>query len=217
VTASTQNKLSTLIAAMKVYQHLYDNTDLVLSTAHRISIQARATLRDRPITGWEDILSQDPRAYIRFMITMEVALSKGVFPQESDLPFTSLGAEAEEVNEAHGQGASRAPSPQDKGKRGEMQYSCLPISFTAQSSPIAAPPGNHSRGIIMPAVLDAEADEFDEEGALSKPYNENGSVEPFLMDPDSLLQSMLGSYIAESNASAEIVGLPWGSGTLFEV
>ncbi|KAL6229527.1 fungal-specific transcription factor domain-containing protein [Aspergillus navahoensis] len=216
VTASTQSKLATLIEAMRVYQYLYDNTDLVLSTAHRISIQARATLRNRPITGWGDILSQDPKTYIRFIVTMEVALSKGVFPQDSDLPFTSIAPE--EANEAEGQGASPALYREEQSKAQEIeQYSCLPRSLSEEFSPRMAPPTSQNRAIIMPATLDVEIEDVDEEVAVSKPGEEaSGSIEPFLLDPDTLLESMLGSYITEGTASAEIVGLPWGSGTLFE-
>jgi hypothetical protein len=209
-TASTQSKLGVLIEAMSVYQYLYDNTDLVLATAHRISIQARAMVRDRSITGWEDILSQDPKAYIRFIVTMEIALSKGAFPQESDLPFTSITPASRD--EAEGKAAHPTPHSPANNRRDEMvQHSCISKICPRASSPCLPPPKSQSEGIIMPATVEADAEvaEFMDGGAVSKPGNELGSIEPFLMDPDTLLHNILESYITEGNLNAELVGLPW--------
>ncbi|PGH08306.1 hypothetical protein AJ80_07902 [Polytolypa hystricis UAMH7299] len=83
---SGHGKLGVVLEAMKVYQSLYDNTDLVLNTAHRISVKARDVVCDRGIGGWAGILARNPKTYLRFILTMDVALAKGGFPKDHDLP-----------------------------------------------------------------------------------------------------------------------------------
>lgn len=86
VDTSRQANLNKILDAMQVYRSRYENADLVVQTAHRISTHAQSLSGHPKIMCWGDILCQTPKTYLQFMATMDAALAKGSCPTEKDLP-----------------------------------------------------------------------------------------------------------------------------------
>ncbi|KAE8331414.1 hypothetical protein BDV39DRAFT_201064 [Aspergillus sergii] len=109
-----QNKLTIVLEAMRDYQCRYDYTDLVLSTAHRLSLVARSMSQEQATTGWADILLRYPKDYLRFIVTMDIAIAKGSFPKDLDLPLIlqteSVGAGEDECVQAPMDGEEKESS-----------------------------------------------------------------------------------------------------------
>lgn len=95
-----QHRLNILIEAMKTYQPQFDGVDYVseairhivnLAQLESMPNGARAIESGQPITDWTDILSSQPGFYLRIVLTMDLALSKGRLPDEADFPVSLRG------------------------------------------------------------------------------------------------------------------------------
>ncbi|KAI1855664.1 hypothetical protein JX265_006067 [Neoarthrinium moseri] len=95
--AVKQHRLNILIEAMKTYQPQYDGVDYVSETIRHIVTLAQLDTPAPPsstsnnITDWQDILSSQPGCYLRLAMTMDLSLSKGRLPEESDFPASLRG------------------------------------------------------------------------------------------------------------------------------
>lgn len=91
-----QHRLNILIEAMKTYQPQYDGVDYVSETIRHIVTLAQLdtpappTIAN-PISDWQDILASQPGSYLRLAMTMDLSLSKGRLPEESDFPASLRG------------------------------------------------------------------------------------------------------------------------------
>jgi hypothetical protein len=91
-----QNRLNILIEAMKTYQPQYDGVDYVSETIRHIVTLAQLDTPAPPsasntISDWTDILASQPGCYLRLAMTMDLSLSKGRLPEESDFPASLRG------------------------------------------------------------------------------------------------------------------------------
>lgn len=189
--ATAHSKLGVILEAMKVYQCLYDYTDLVLKTAHRISLEARSFTWDDTTVGWADILSQNPKAYLRFIVIMEMAIAKGSFPRDLDLPSTlqpegggnrcveafSLPATAQSEREADQKTARSSPA---------APTACMASPHRSQAETAAVADTNE------PQQNDA---------IVYRPWSGLASRDPLVMESEVLFQSLLESYLYDDNAN----------------
>ncbi|KAL3458841.1 hypothetical protein BJX64DRAFT_291748 [Aspergillus heterothallicus] len=74
-----QSDLAIVLQAMKICQALYQKATNVLLTAHFICCEAQSVVGANcaAITSWEDFLTHEPRAYLRFVRMMDLTLAKG--------------------------------------------------------------------------------------------------------------------------------------------
>ncbi|KAK6194045.1 hypothetical protein LQW54_011847 [Pestalotiopsis sp. IQ-011] len=91
-----QHRLNILIEAMKTYQPQYDGVDYVSETIRHIVTLAQLDTPAAPssanhINDWQDILASQPGSYLRLAMTMDLSLSKGRLPEESDFPASLRG------------------------------------------------------------------------------------------------------------------------------
>ncbi|KAK9777243.1 putative Zn(2)-C6 fungal-type domain-containing protein [Seiridium cardinale] len=94
--AVKQHRLNILIEAMKTYQPQYDGVDYVSETIRHIVTLAQLDTPappavSNPIKDWQDILASQPGCYLRLAMTMDLSLSKGRLPEESDFPASLRG------------------------------------------------------------------------------------------------------------------------------
>jgi hypothetical protein len=94
--AVKQHRLNILIEAMKTYQPQYDGVDYVSETIRHIVTLAQLDTPAppsiaNPINDWQDILASQPGSYLRLAMTMDLSLSKGRLPEESDFPASLRG------------------------------------------------------------------------------------------------------------------------------
>lgn len=187
--AKAHSKLQVILEAMKVYQYLYDYTDLVLNTAHRISLEARSFTWDNTTVGWADILSQNPKAYLRFIVIMEMAISKGSFPKDLDLPSTlrpeRSGNRRLEV----------VPLPQGGT---EADGKMASASSAAPTVCIASPQRIEAQ--TVPVADTTEPQQSD--ATIHEPWSGMVSRDSLIMESEALFQSLLESYIHECNTGA---------------
>lgn len=81
---------------MKTYQPQYDGVDYVSETIRHIVTLAQLDTPApptvaNPISDWQDILASQPGSYLRLAMTMDLSLSKGRLPEESDFPASLRG------------------------------------------------------------------------------------------------------------------------------
>jgi hypothetical protein len=103
------------MGAMKVLQTHYDGTDLVSDAIERIvqylavnnsintnnksdygdrtssniqngNITSAGYRSGQPVTEWGDVLMRLPYCHLRVVVTLDLAVSKGEYPEESDFP-----------------------------------------------------------------------------------------------------------------------------------
>ncbi|KAH9903732.1 hypothetical protein F4778DRAFT_735304 [Xylariomycetidae sp. FL2044] len=104
-----QHRLDILIEAMKTYQPQYDGVDYVSETIRHIInlaqldppadsttnpaslLSTRGNSSHSSISDWTDILASQPGCYLRLAMTMDLSLSKGRLPEESDFPESLRG------------------------------------------------------------------------------------------------------------------------------
>jgi hypothetical protein len=199
VSATVNTKLGVFLEAMKVYKETYDYADLVLNTAHRISLEAQTLAQDQVILGWEDMLSRNPKAYLRFIATMDVAIAKGAFPKESDLP-SALQPDNDPDRRArlnilyHGQ---------------ESDVSAHEVSVAPSTglchdpaSNLSSPHGVHHAALLIPHSENADGD-VDEDETMACRHSEiveNG--ESMLFESEAVIQNLLVSYLHDSRLDA---------------
>jgi hypothetical protein len=85
-----------LIEAMKTYQPQYGGVDYVSKTIRHIVNIAQLDTPAPPTTAnvindWQDVLASQPGCYLRLAMTMDLSLSKGRLPEESDFPASLRG------------------------------------------------------------------------------------------------------------------------------
>jgi hypothetical protein len=92
-----QHRLNILIEAMKTYQPQYDGVDYISETIRHIVKLAQLDTPAAPeasassIAEWTDILASQPGCYLRLAMTMDLSLSKGRLPEETDFPASLQG------------------------------------------------------------------------------------------------------------------------------
>ncbi|KAL3474461.1 hypothetical protein BJX99DRAFT_260393 [Aspergillus californicus] len=201
VTAAFQGKLAVVLEAMKVYQYMYDGTDLVLHTAHRISLEARSLVRDTDIIGWADVLSRTPKVYLRLIVTMDMALAKGSFPADSEFP-SALQCDGDPQR-----GAVLARNSVSGGEDEDETD-----QVTGYTRPIIEPTSSSLQETYHGALVmrDIEYTENVQDGAEAVPgksWSGFGDREPPFMDADSFIQNLLESYI--SDGATDGMGSLW--------
>lgn len=96
-----QHRLNILIQAMKSFQPQYDGVDYISETIRHIvnltqldtpaPLPTAKTATTTNISDWTDILASQPGCYLRLAMTMDLSLSKGRLPDESDFPDSLRG------------------------------------------------------------------------------------------------------------------------------
>ncbi|KAK7419075.1 hypothetical protein QQX98_003577 [Neonectria punicea] len=90
-----QERLNMLIDAMKTYRPRYYIVDWVASTIRHIVNVAQQWLPSTHVAssssrlsvgGWIEILQAQPSCYLRLAMTMDLSISNGQLPEESDFP-----------------------------------------------------------------------------------------------------------------------------------
>jgi len=185
VTEAAQGKLAVVLEAMEVYQRLYENTDLILKTAHSISLKARSLAQDRTIVGWADILLQDPKLYLRFSVTMYVALAKGSYPGDCELP--SL---LQPDNES---GGSKKGISQIGTEEGQAHGSPDRGQGDVSSS------NSHEEPLIAPDMEAIDNREARAETPLSKAWDGLTDPEPLTEEFDIWFRDIFESYVEDDN------------------
>ncbi|KAL2823619.1 hypothetical protein BDW59DRAFT_163197 [Aspergillus cavernicola] len=201
VTTAFQGKLAVVLEAMKVYQCMYDSTDLVLHTAHRISLEARSLVRDREIMGWADVLSRTPKVYLRLIITMDMALAKGSFPGDSEFP----SALQHDGNPLRGAVLARnaVGGDEDEDETDQVTGYRQPIIASTPSSPQRTYHG----ALVMRDTEYTDNVQAGAEPVPGKSWSGFGNREPLLMEADIFLQNLLESYITDG--AADGMGSLW--------
>ena len=130
--AVKQHRLNILIEAMRTYQPQFDGVDYVseairhivnLAQLESMPHGARAIESGQPITEWADILSSQPGFYLRIVLTMDLALSKGRLPDETDFPVSLRGLFTGGVhNTASGTAASAASTTTKSQPAAHVQF-----------------------------------------------------------------------------------------------
>lgn len=177
--------LDVVLDAMKTYQSLYDNTDLILETAHRVSLDARSMVSDNGVMGWADMLSSNPMAYLRLILTMDVTVARGSFPKDSEISSV-LSAHVVEFQEA----LNLVKKEKSEGVVNEQEKNSddcdepLTVSRKSSVTDIESPRDEFtaSSGDILNVTA----------GGVILP--ENWGPEMLLMVPDLELQSLLASH-----------------------
>jgi hypothetical protein len=111
-----QRRLQIFMEAMKVLQTHYDGTDRVSDAIERIirylavinhikisdnsaytdgrdshvqnsSVSSTGSRSGQAVTEWGDVLIRLPYCYLRVVVTLDLAVSKGEYPEESDFPL----------------------------------------------------------------------------------------------------------------------------------
>lgn len=134
---------------MKTYQPQYDGVDYVSETIRHIVTLAQLDTPAppsvaNPINDWQDILASQPGCYLRLAMTMDLSLSKGRLPEESDFPaslrglFTAGYSSVKALMEAGKK--TLAPLPQNNAFMNPADQMFLPMSVptvpgTVQSLP----------------------------------------------------------------------------------
>jgi len=110
-TAKKQRRLNIYTEAMKTFQSQYDATDkvteIISKMVEHISIENAEAQGETPsnhseadlgslaskssddpsvVQDWGDVLLRQPKLYLRLTITIDLFMSKGVFPTDSDFP-----------------------------------------------------------------------------------------------------------------------------------
>ncbi|KAJ6166745.1 fungal specific transcription factor domain-containing protein [Penicillium chermesinum] len=173
-------KLGVVLEAMRVYQSLYDNTDLVLSAAHRISLEARLMAPDSGVMSWGDILARSPKAYLRLILAMDAALAKGSFPQDADLPFDRqpcIGRPKSSPPVLDAEVRMHAP---ERGQQPDGPSSTCSPSSVEKTESLTEPFSVSNAGGVS------------DETSLFQDWG----PKLLLLEPDVVLQSLLESYLA---------------------
>ena len=112
-TAKKQRRLNIYIEAMKALQSQYDVTDTVSEIIGQMiehvsldqqekqgetpsshpeagldSVASNATDDPSVVQDWGDVLLRQPKLYLRLTVTMDLSMSKGSFPNDSDFPLS---------------------------------------------------------------------------------------------------------------------------------
>ncbi|KAL6232000.1 hypothetical protein BDW75DRAFT_243429 [Aspergillus navahoensis] len=195
VSATINTKLRVLLEAMKICKETYDYADLVLNTAHRISLEAQTLAQDQVILGWEDMLSQNPHAYLRFITAMDVAIAKGAFPKESDLP-------------------SALQQVRDGDRRAQLDILCagevnastsheIPVGPSTgcalNRTPHLSSPHRGPHAALLIPNCDTSEDATRDEAMACRPLESVENRESLLIESEALLQNLLASYLHESS------------------
>ncbi|KAL4939227.1 hypothetical protein BDV06DRAFT_225198 [Aspergillus oleicola] len=188
-TTAFELNLAIVLDAMKVYQCLYDHTDLVLKTAYRISLEARSVVRDRAIKGWADVLSRNPKAYLRFIVTMDVALAKGSFPGDSDFPWSLQKDGSSGRWQVFEEGVAEN---EHMDATGGLTGYLPPTRTSAHSSPHIY----DGALVIQNTECAQDLDPIPDAMALDC-WTSLTNREPQLMESEIFLQNLLESYISE--------------------
>lgn len=170
---------------MEVYQRLYENTDLVLKTAHYISLKARSLAQDRTIMGWADILLRDPKLYLRFSVTMYVALAKGSYPGDCELP--SLLRPDKESD------GSRKVISQPGAEEGQAHESLDRVRGDASSS------HSHDEPLIAPDMESTDNGEGRAEITPSQAWDGLTDLEPLTEESDIWFRDIFELYVQDDN------------------
>ncbi|KAI1077410.1 fungal-specific transcription factor domain-containing protein [Whalleya microplaca] len=126
--ALKQNRLNTLIQAMKTYQPQYDGVDYISETIRHIINLAQldpptdtnstinsssfgSPINQASISSWSDILALHPGYYLRLAMTMDLSLSKGRLAEDTDFPASLRVLFATDFSSPRPQIASATPSP----------------------------------------------------------------------------------------------------------
>jgi len=82
-----QQRLNMLIDAMKTYRPRYYIVDWVARTIRHIVAVAHSTQQQpASVASWLEILQRQPGCYLRLAMTMDLSISHGKLPEESDFP-----------------------------------------------------------------------------------------------------------------------------------
>lgn len=96
-------ELEVYVEAMRLYRKRYDGTEQLSSIVEKLlhdaepetrricsasgaSTPERSLVLSRKSKDWSDILNQRPKVYLRLTLALDMALSRGKFPEESDFP-----------------------------------------------------------------------------------------------------------------------------------
>lgn len=91
------------VEVMRLYRKKYDGTEQLSSVVERLlkdvepetrrisstsgaSTPKRSLVLSKKSKDWSDILKQRPKVYLRLTLALDMALSRGKFPEESDFP-----------------------------------------------------------------------------------------------------------------------------------
>ena len=126
-----QRRLQIFMEVMKVLQTQYDGTDRVSDAIERIirylavnnnvksidsyeysdrrdshlqnhTVSSTSTASEPIVTEWGDVLIRLPTCYLRIVMTLDLAVSKGEYPEEADFPLCLQTARlANKIGRAH--------------------------------------------------------------------------------------------------------------------
>lgn len=108
-----RRQLEVYVEAMRLYRKRYDGTEQLSSVVERLlndaepetrricstsgtSTPERSLVLSRKSKDWRDILNQRPKFYLRLTLALDMALSRGRFPDETDFP---TGCSITEIDE----------------------------------------------------------------------------------------------------------------------
>lgn len=176
--AHDPRKLSTMLEAMKVYQGLYESTDLILKTAYHICMEAQSAITDRGVRVWVDALAFNPNNYLRLKQIMDSTLAGGSY-----LNFHGLRSQG-----GAGLGEDRVFDPTRLKSPYQVEFESDYYNIARKSSCEKTKSSPTTTGIFNGTDIDLHGD-VTASGIISQ----KPSTEMFLLDPDSMLQNLLNS------------------------
>jgi hypothetical protein len=208
-----QSDLAIVLQAMKICQALYQKTTNVLLTAHCICCEAQsvAGANCAAITSWEDFLTHEPRAYLRFVRMMDLTLAKGGCHHGTG---TGMGTTTKS-NNPQLEVAPTTPQP-------PLTAECTPNCSSSSAGDAAAAGNNSQMPTLTPylatpalscsildnfanydtAILPGMEEEDNSAGLSASPAFWEGlelSDRDQLLESDFAVQAMLQSYMEEMN------------------
>ena len=183
--AKKQRRLNIYLEAMEALQSQYDVTDevgeIIGKMVAHISLEQQETQGETPSThseadlgslaskspddpsvvnDWGDVLLRQPKLYLRLVITLDLSMSKGLFPKDSDFPLalqskTRPGTRFPPYQiSMDGTKTPGYPFPSARNFNGEMEVESGAVASPSMTGPYDRSLAFTQNEMVAPAGLD---------------------------------------------------------------